>query len=146
MDGMLRVLDAVGRELASVTEAEHARLVAANPTAAAAGGRLLELAPEAGVLREAPQQLAAGTRQNIVPLSLALPPQLREGEEAKPEGSGEEIMLQASALGLGGGPGIGWRACAAGPQCQVDPLPAAGLQLGQLEGGAVVVRDAERAG
>lgn len=94
---MRRKLGAIGRELGTVNPEEHALLSRATTAAAAAPaipapGLLTPAtaAPAGAAASPAPPQQQQQQRNSIVPLKL----RPLEKKEARPEGSGEEILLQ----------------------------------------------------
>lgn len=115
MGSLRSKFDAVRRELVTVTEAEYARLAsrdrtgaAMSPTPTLAVDRLVREIQQ----QHTAQQPAADVQQNIVPLP-ALARKALEKEVVKPEGTGEEILLQ----------GFNWdRSASCLPCCA--PLPA----------------------
>ena len=98
-------LEAVSRELASVTEDEYARLASRTAVAPLPPMPALQLSMEtlAAEIREqhAPvQQAPPDVQPNIVPLNLK--PLDSGGAQLRPEGTGEEVLLQ----------GFNWDRCA----------------------------------
>ena len=116
---MRRKLEAIGRELRSVTEAEYASLATTAPSPrrhrappegikrSSSGHWVLPL--DAPAAPQTPPQPAGQPSSNVVPL----PPHLLERRTITPEGTGREVLLQVGRAGgrAGGGAGLG---CAKG--------------------------------